>query len=74
MTGADGVIAAVSDRDSWTSWDHPVVDPPADAGYAAELARARAKTGLDESVLTGEATIRGRRVAMLVCDFGFLGG
>ena len=42
--------------------------------YADELACAREKTGLDEAVITGVATIRGRRVAMLVCDFGFLGG
>ncbi len=42
--------------------------------YAEDLAGARAKTGLDEAVITGVATIRGRRIAMLVCDFGFLGG
>ena len=46
----------------------------ADRRYAEDLACARAKTGLDEAVITGVATIRGRRIAMLVCDFGFLGG
>ncbi|EID18206.1 carboxyl transferase domain-containing protein [Mycolicibacterium phlei] len=68
------VIAAVVDDGSWLSWDTPVTRMPADAEYAAELVAAREKTGLDEAVVTGEARIRGRRVAMLVCDFGFLGG
>ena len=49
-------------------------DVGASAEYANELACARAKTGIDESVLTGAASIRGHRVAILVCEFGFLGG
>ncbi|KRD14315.1 acetyl-CoA carboxyl transferase [Mycobacterium sp. Root265] len=68
------LIETLVDAESWRPWDRPVVDPPVNAGYAAELARARQKTGLDEAVLTGHATVRGRRVAMLLCDFGFLGG
>ncbi|MDG4668165.1 carboxyl transferase domain-containing protein [Mycobacterium sp. 236(2023)] len=71
---ANRLIETLVDADSWRSWDVPAVDPPLGPGYAAELARARAKTGLDEAVLTGQATIRGRRIAMLLCDFGFLGG
>ncbi len=47
---------------------------PVSAAYAQELADARAATGLDESVLTGEGRIFGRRVAVVVCEFGFLGG
>jgi acyl-CoA carboxylase subunit beta len=68
------VIAAVIDDGSWASWDEALPEVPASRDYAEELARARTKTGLDESVLTGAATIRGHRVAMLVCEFGFLGG
>ncbi len=71
---ANRLIQTLADPDSWSSWDRPAVDPPVNPGYAAELARARAKTGLDEAVLTGEATIRGHRIAMLLSDFGFLGG
>lgn len=71
---ANRLIGALVDAASWLSWDEPALDPPVNARYAAELAKARSKTGLDEAVLTGEATIRGRRVAMLLCDFGFLGG
>jgi acetyl-CoA carboxylase beta subunit len=55
------------------SWAPPI-EITADSEYADDLARARAKTGLDEAVITGTADIRGRRCAMLLCDFGFLGG
>ncbi|SEH48573.1 acetyl-CoA carboxylase carboxyl transferase subunit beta [Mycolicibacterium rutilum] len=72
--GARQIITAVADPGSWTTWDTPVLALPADRDYAAALESARANTGLDEAVVTGTATIRGRRVAMLVCDFGFLGG
>jgi len=49
---------------------------PADMSesYAAELAEARERSGVDESVLTGEGLIRGRRVAVVVCEFRFLAG
>ena len=40
----------------------------------AELAAAREKAGTDGSVLTGEGLMRGRRVAVLVGEFGFLAG
>ena len=36
--------------------------------------RARERTGLDEAVVTGEGRIRGRRVAVVACEFGFLAG
>jgi acetyl-CoA carboxylase carboxyl transferase subunit beta len=74
MTGAYDAIAAVVDHGSFTSWDIPVTDPDHDPGYAQDLARARAVTGLDEAVITGAAKIGGRRVAVLACDFRFLGG
>src|SRR6476469_4173987 len=72
--GARAVIALLTDAGSWHSWDRPPPRSSVDHEYAEELACARAKTGLDEAVITGVATIRGRRIAMLVCDFGFLGG
>jgi acetyl-CoA carboxylase beta subunit/acetyl-CoA carboxylase alpha subunit len=68
-------IAAVLDPGSWRSWDEPVVAPCGlDPGYGAELARARERTGLDEAVLTGTGRLRGRRVAVMVSEFGFLAG
>jgi acyl-CoA carboxylase subunit beta len=72
--GARRMIETVADNGTWQSWDGVLPDVANDAEYANELACARTKTGLDESVLTGSASILGRRVAMLVCDFGFLGG
>lgn len=42
--------------------------------YRRELRDARTATGLDESVLTGEGRVFGRRVALLVCEFEFLAG
>src|ERR1700726_2018397 len=47
---------------------------PVSESYARELADARAATGRDEAVLTGEGRIFGRRVAVVVCEFDFLGG
>ncbi|WP_261792438.1 acetyl-CoA carboxylase carboxyltransferase subunit alpha/beta [Arthrobacter sp. PM3] len=71
---AAGLIAAVLDPGSYRSWDTAVTDPAPDAAYREELAAARAKTGVDESVLTGEGRIRGRRVAVVVSEFRFLAG
>lgn len=68
------LIDVVTDHGSWQSWDAVLPEVPAGDEYARELASARARTGLDESVLTGCAMIRGHRVAILVCEFGFLGG
>jgi acetyl-CoA carboxylase carboxyl transferase beta subunit len=81
--GADGpvrlsateLIDAVVDPGSWRSWDEPAVAPHGlDPGYAADLARARERTGLDEAVLTGTGRLRGRQVAVVVSEFGFLAG
>ncbi|MFE5616402.1 carboxyl transferase domain-containing protein [Streptomyces sp. NPDC056524] len=44
------------------------------AGYAASRARAAARTGEEESVLYGRATIGGRPVVLVAFEFGFLGG
>lgn len=69
---------AVLDEGSFVSWDaDPMAVPlsePVSESYARELASARAATGRDEAVLTGEGRIFGRRVAVAVCEFDFLGG
>lgn len=68
------VLDAVLDEGSFASWDsHPPAVPMSES-YARELADAQAATGLDESVQTGEGRVFGRRVAVVVCEFGFLGG
>ncbi|MEU3355834.1 carboxyl transferase domain-containing protein [Streptomyces sp. NPDC037389] len=68
------LILAVADPGSWRSWDRPVPLATPDADYRADLLAARERTGLDESVVTGEGLVRGRRVALVACEFRFLGG
>ncbi|HZC53055.1 MAG TPA: carboxyl transferase domain-containing protein, partial [Mycobacterium sp.] len=65
---------AVLDEGSFVSWDREPLAVPVTEPYARELVDARAATGLDESVLTGEGRVHGRRVAVIVCEFGFLAG
>jgi len=64
----------VADAGSFLSWDAPPVSTPLSAQYDLELARARARSGVDEAILTGEGRIKGRRVAMVASEFSFLGG
>lgn len=73
---ASELIEIVVDDGSWKSWDTEPVVPGAgiDEDYAADLARARESSGVDESVLTGEGTVNGRRVAVVACEFRFLAG
>ena len=68
------LIDLVLDDGSWRSWDQPPSREGVGEDYAAQLVRAAEKSGVDESVLTGEGLLRGRRVAVVACEFGFLGG
>ncbi|MGE2816508.1 carboxyl transferase domain-containing protein [Mycobacterium heidelbergense] len=65
---------AVLDEGSYVSWDREPLAVPVTDSYARELAGARSATGRDESVVTGEGRVHGRRVAVVVCEFGFLAG
>ena len=71
---ARGLIELVLDEGSFTSWDTPVHDPTGDPAYAEQLKRARARSGADEAVLTGAGRLEGHDVAVVVGEFGFLGG
>jgi acetyl-CoA carboxylase carboxyl transferase subunit beta len=44
------------------------------AEYAEELAAAAQRSRQDESIITGEGKLRGRRVAVVAGEFGFLAG
>jgi acetyl-CoA carboxylase beta subunit/acetyl-CoA carboxylase alpha subunit len=68
------LIDLVLDEDSWRSWDVAPVRGDVAPAYAAELAAAQDRSGADEAVLTGEGRMRGRRVAVLMGEFGFLAG
>jgi len=65
---------AVLDEGSFRSWDSAPLQVARSDSYRAELSAAAEKSGLDESVLTGEGTVHGRRVAVLACEFDFLAG
>jgi acyl-CoA carboxylase subunit beta len=71
---ASELLAALLDDRTFRSWDTALTGVRPDTAYAASLARARSVTGLDESVVTGEGRLRGRRVAVAAGEFGFLGG
>ncbi|MEU5644995.1 carboxyl transferase domain-containing protein [Streptomyces milbemycinicus] len=73
-TSALQLIETVVDPGSWLRWDEPVDITTDDPDYRADLERARERTGLDESVITGEGRIEGRRVAIVACEFRFLAG
>jgi acyl-CoA carboxylase subunit beta len=72
--GAVALRDAVLDEGSFRSWDTAPLDVVADERYRRELVDAAAATGLDESVLTGEGLVFGRRVAVVACEFDFLAG
>jgi acetyl-CoA carboxylase carboxyl transferase beta subunit len=65
---------AVLDEGSFRSWDAAPLAVPTNSDYRRELDEAAAATGLDESVLTGEGTVFGRRIAVVACEFDFLAG
>ncbi|WP_409485241.1 carboxyl transferase domain-containing protein [Arsenicicoccus dermatophilus] len=68
------LVDLVLDDGTFARWDVEPVPVPLTEEYAEELRVARERTGLDESVVTGEGRLRGRRVAVVMCEFGFLGG
>ncbi|WP_227998390.1 carboxyl transferase domain-containing protein [Nocardia australiensis] len=68
------LLGQLLDHDSYVSWDGPPVAVAASRQYHEDLRKAEAVAGTDESVLTGEGLLRGRRVAVIACEFGFLAG
>ncbi|MFF4320108.1 carboxyl transferase domain-containing protein [Streptomyces sp. NPDC001568] len=76
---ARAAIAALVDPDSFAELPAPPGESPTDgplgwAGYDASRARATARTGEQESVVTGTARIGGHEAALISFEFGFLGG
>jgi len=64
-------LSGLIDPRSFSTWDVPMEPCPHEA---PGMDRARARTGLDESVVTGAATVSGHPVAVIAVDFNFLGG
>ncbi|MEE9095816.1 carboxyl transferase domain-containing protein [Pseudarthrobacter phenanthrenivorans] len=73
LTAAE-LLNAVVDQGSFVSWDTEPEQPVTSSEYARDLATARERSRVDESVITGAGLIRGRRVALIVSDFSFLAG
>ncbi len=71
---AHALIDLVLDDGSWEGWDVPPERSAISDEYAAELAAAAERSGVDEAVITGEGRMRGRRVAVVAGEFAFLAG
>ena len=71
---ATELLENVVDPGSFVSWDTEPQQPALSGEYAGDLARARERSGADESVITGAGLIRGHRVALIVSEFSFLAG
>jgi len=72
-------IAMLADPRSFKELDRGLisVDPlqfTDQRAYRERLAEARARTGLREAVVIGEARVEGRPVVLVVFDFEFMGG
>lgn len=68
------LIELIADPATFLSWDRPPAEPDLGEAYRDELAAAAGKSGVDESIVTGEALIDGRRVVLIACEFRFLAG
>jgi acetyl-CoA carboxylase carboxyl transferase subunit beta len=69
-------IWLVTDEGSFTELDSGLTtsDPLGFPGYADKLAKAQEKTGLNEAIITGTATINGEKVVLGVMDSHFMMG
>ncbi|AOW93357.1 acetyl-CoA carboxyl transferase [Rhodococcus sp. WMMA185] len=71
---ARGLLELVLDAGSFISWDTAPVHTRPNEKYRDDLTTAAEKAGVDESVITGAGAIGGRPVAVIACEFAFLGG
>ncbi|WP_280402741.1 carboxyl transferase domain-containing protein [Nocardia carnea] len=72
--GARELLDALLDPGTFVSWDAPPIAVAHSAAYRSALADAAAAAGTDEAVRTGAGRLRGRRVAVIACEFAFLAG
>ncbi|MBF6211691.1 acetyl-CoA carboxyl transferase [Nocardia puris] len=67
-------LGQLLDEGSFTGWDRTPVEVDASPRYREELRAAAVAAGTDEAVITGAGALRGRPVAVIACEFGFLAG
>ncbi|MEU1985705.1 carboxyl transferase domain-containing protein [Nocardia sp. NPDC019395] len=72
--GARELLDALLDPGTFVSWDATPVPVARTGSYRSALTAAAAAAGTDEAVLTGEGLLRGRRIAVIACEFSFLAG
>ena len=67
-------LEMVLDEGSFEEWDSemPIQNPMEYRGYPEKLASVKAKTGLNEAVVTGKGSINGKKTVIGVCDGRFL--
>ncbi len=67
-------LAIVADKDSFVEMFTGIESKnPLDfPGYPEKLAATKARTGLDEAVMTGTATIKGQKTALAIMDSTFI--
>lgn len=74
--GSADRVRLLIDEGSWV--ERPLetasVDPLQFPDYADKLKKAKAKTGLQEALVTGTGRLNGMEVALGVTDFSFMGG
>ena len=69
-------IEMVLDRGSFVEWDKEIVtdNPLQFPNYIEKIEKAQKLTGLDEAVITGKGTIKGKEVAIGVMSADFIMG
>lgn len=73
--GARELLERILDPGTWVSWDTEPVQPAhISSSYRRELAEAATRSGTDEALITGQGSIGGHRVAVVLSEFRFLAG
>lgn len=72
--GALEVISTVVDPGSFRRWDASAPDASGEDAYSGQRRAAAERSGVDESVITGIATIGGRHIAVVAGEFAYLAG
>jgi len=74
--GARKRIEITLDEGSFVEYDSKIssANPLNFPEYEEKLEKSRKQTGLDEAAIIGEGKIGGRKIAVGVTDFGFMGG
>lgn len=68
------VLRSLLDEGSYLSWDVSIDVTGCTDRYREELRAAAQRADVDESVLTGQGTVGGRQIAVVVSEFRFMGG